>query len=83
MFLEGGHDADVGDGANRLVPENAAIGDGGHIAVENVQVGTADGGGIDPYNDVGWFLDGGIWDVFPGLLAGSVVHQRFHRHLRD
>ena len=34
-----------GDCADRLMAEDPAVGDGGHITVQNVQVGAADGGG--------------------------------------
>ena len=49
--------ADLGDGADRLVPKDAAVGDRGHVTMENVQVGAAYGGGVDPDHDVGRFGD--------------------------
>jgi len=60
------------------VAEDAAIRDGGHIAMQNVQVGAADRGGVNLDHDVGRFPDGRIGDVFPRLLARSVVYEGFH-----
>jgi hypothetical protein len=60
------------------VAEDAAVGDGGHVTVQDVQVGAADGGGVDLDYDVGRFPDGCIGDVFPRLLARSVVYEGFH-----
>ena len=69
--------ADLGDRADGLVAEDAAVGDGGHVAVQDVQVGAADRGGVDLDHDVGRFPDGCIGDVFPRLLARSVVYRAF------
>jgi len=60
------------------VPEDAAVGDGGHVTVQDVQVGAADRGGVNPDHDVGRFPDARIGDVFPRLLAGSVIYEGFH-----
>src|SRR6185369_16380737 len=70
--------ADLGDRAYGLVAEDAAVGDGGHVTVQDVQVGAADRGGVDSDHDVGRFPDGCIGDVFPRLLARSVVYEGFH-----
>ena len=62
--------ADLGDGADRLVAEDAAVGDRGHVALQDVQVGAADRGGVHLDHDVGGFLDGCVGDVFPGFWPG-------------
>jgi hypothetical protein len=74
--------ADLGNRADGLVAENAAVGDRRDITLENVQVGAADRGGVDPYHHVGRVLNCSVGNVFPGLLPGAVIHQRFHGHLR-
>jgi hypothetical protein len=45
--------ADLLDGADRLVAEDAPVGDGGDVALEDVQVGAADGDGVDAHDGVG------------------------------
>jgi hypothetical protein len=45
--------AHLGDGADGLVAEDPPVGHGLHVAVEDVQVGPADRGGLDPDDDVG------------------------------
>ena len=50
----------------------------GDVTVQDVQVGAADRGGVDLDHDVGGFLDRGVGDVFPRLLARSVVYEGFH-----
>jgi hypothetical protein len=45
--------AHLGDGADGLVVEDPPVGHGLHVAVEDVQVGPADRGGLDPDDDVG------------------------------
>ena len=45
--------ADLGDRADGLVAEDAAVGDRGDVALQDVQVGAADGGGVDLDHDVG------------------------------
>jgi hypothetical protein len=70
--------ADFGDGAHRLVAEDAAVGDGGDVTVQDVEVGTADRGGVHPHDHVGRFGDGGVGDVLPGLAARSVVYESLH-----
>ena len=70
--------ADRSNGADRLVAEDAAVRDGGHVTVQDVQVGAADRGGVDLGSGVGESPDGRIGDVFPRLLARSVVYEGFH-----
>ena len=43
--------------AHRLVAEDVALLHGRHVAVEEVQVGAADGGGGDPHDGVARVLD--------------------------
>ena len=49
--------ADRGDRADGFVAEDATGGDFGYITAEDVQIGSADGHGIDPHNRVGGFFD--------------------------
>ena len=49
--------ADRGDRADRLVAQDAAFGHGGDVALQDVQVGAADRGGVDLHDDVGRVLD--------------------------
>ena len=71
----------LSDGADRLVAEDAALGDRGDIALENVQVGAANRGGIDPHHHVGRFLNRRVRNLFPRLLPGPVIDKRLHGHL--
>jgi hypothetical protein len=70
--------ADLGDRADRFVPQDAAVGHRRDVTLQDVQVGTADRRGVDPDHDVGRFGDRGIGNVLPGLAARAVVHQCFH-----
>ena len=45
------------DDADALVPEDPAVGHRRHVALQDVQVGAADGGGRDPDDGVGRLLD--------------------------
>ena len=57
--------ADGLDGADGLVAEDAAVGHRGHVALEDVQVGAADRGGVDPHDRVGAVDDHRVGDLFP------------------
>src|SRR4029077_4285502 len=57
------HDADA------LVPENPAGRHTREVALQDVQVGTADGRGRDPDDGVRGVLDGGPGRLFPRSLA--------------
>ena len=70
--------ADRRDRADRLVAEDAALGHGRDVTGQDVQVGAADGGGVDAYDDVGRVLDRCVGDVVPGLLPGAVVDECLH-----
>jgi hypothetical protein len=73
--------ADRDDGPDRLVAEDATLFDGGHVPLEDVQVGPADGGRVDLDHDVGRVDGLRIGDGFPGLLAGTVIDECLHRLL--
>jgi hypothetical protein len=47
-------------------------------ALENVQVGTADGDRVDPHDHVAVIGDLRVWHLLPGLLAGTVVNEGSH-----
>jgi hypothetical protein len=61
-----------------FVAEDPPVGDRGDVAVQDVQVGAADRGGVDPDDDVGRFPHGGVRDVLPGLVARTVVDECLH-----
>ena len=66
------------DDPDALVPENAPVGHGGQVALENVQVGPADRRGGDADDRVRRLLDRRPRLALPGVLAGTVVDERFH-----
>src|SRR5690349_21848764 len=49
-----------------------------HVAFEDVQIGSADRGGVDPNDDVRRSDDRGILDGVPAALAGTVVDKSVH-----
>ena len=53
----------------------------GHVAVEDVQVGPADGGRVDPHDDVAVVEDLRVGYFFPGLPPGTVVDEGSHSFL--
>ena len=61
--------ADLVDGADGLVAEDPAVGDGGHVAFEDVQVGAADRHRVDAHDRVGVVLDDRVRDFLPALVA--------------
>ena len=70
------------DHADALVAEDASVADGRHVALQDVQVGPADGGRRDADHGVGRLSDGGSWHVLPRATAGPVVDERLHPGLR-
>ena len=62
--------ADLGDRADGLVPEDAPVGHGGDVALQDVQVGPADGGGVDLDHHVRRFLDRASGTSSQALLPG-------------
>jgi hypothetical protein len=71
------------DGADRLVAEDAAVGDSGHISFEDVQVSAADRGGVHLDDDVGGLGRTRVRDGVPGLLARAVIHECLQWDLPD
>ena len=69
---------DLGDRADAFVAEDASLGDGGDVALQDVQVGAADRRGVDPNDHVRRLQDRGIRYLFPRFLAGAVVDERLH-----
>jgi hypothetical protein len=53
----------------------------GHVTVEDVQVGPADGGRVDPHNGVAVVEDLRVRYLFPGLLPGTLVDEGSHGFL--
>ncbi|GAA3246276.1 hypothetical protein GCM10020256_73830 [Streptomyces thermocoprophilus] len=70
--------AGLHDLADRLVSEDGAGADLGDVALEDVQIGSADGDGVDPDDRVGRLLDGRIRHVLPGGAARAVEHIALH-----
>ena len=70
--------ADGLDRPYRLVAEDPSVGHRGNVTLEDVEIGAADGDGVDADDRVGVAQDRWLWRVLPGLLAGSVVHERLH-----
>src|ERR1700694_1046558 len=66
------------NGADRLMTEDGACLHRGHIALEDMQVGAANGGGVDLDDSVGRRLDGRVGDGVPRALSGTVVYECFH-----
>ena len=73
--------ADRFHGADRFVAEDAAVGDGGHVALQDVEVCTADRDGINANDGVGVGLERWVGHVFPCLASGSVIDERTHFEL--
>src|ERR1700686_2122007 len=78
-------DLEVGDAgtgldncAHSLVTKNRARLYGRHIALEEVKVGAADGGGVDLDDGVGRRLNGRVGYGVPGPESGSVIDECFH-----
>ena len=70
--------ADGLDRAHRLVTEDPPIGHRRNVTLEDVQIGAADGDGVDADDRVGVVHDAWAWGLLPSLLTGSVVHERLH-----
>src|SRR5262249_42918216 len=70
--------ADLLNGSHGLVAQDPAVADRGHVPLEDVQVGAADGDRLDPYDDVAIVGDLRIRCFFPGLLTGTVVDEGSH-----
>src|SRR5919198_4665481 len=72
--------AGLDDGADRLVAEDRPGLHLGDVAFEDVQVGAADGRGIDPYDCIRRLLNRRVGLLFPATQAGSVIDERLHRY---
>ncbi len=70
--------ADLVDGPDRLVTQNPAVAHLRQVALENVQVGTADRGRIHLHDNVAVIGDLGVGYLVPGLAAGTVVNEGSH-----
>ena len=70
--------ADRSDRADCLVTEDPSVGHRGHVALEDVQVGTADRGRVDADDRVGAVDDHRCRRPPPMPSSGAVVHERFH-----
>ena len=57
--------ADGLDRADRFVAQNAAVGDGRDVALEDVQIGAADGDRVDPHDGVGVGLQCRFGNLIP------------------
>ena len=70
--------ADVHDGADRFVAEDASGRDGGYVAAQDVQVGAADGDRVHLDDRVTGIDDGWVGNVRPRLVARAAVHHGLH-----
>src|SRR5580693_8814787 len=70
--------ADLVDGPDRLVAQDPAAAHLRQVALENVQVGTADRGRIHLHDNVAVIGDLGIGHLVPGLAPGTVVNEGSH-----
>ncbi len=59
--------------------EDAAFGDRGKVSLEDVEIGSSDGGSGDANNGVKRVLNGGPGMQFPRWLARAVVNQGVHQ----
>ena len=64
--------------ADTLVTKNAAGLAGRHVAFENVQVGSANGGLGDLYDCISRSRNGGHRPLLKRLFAGTLIDKRFH-----
>ena len=70
--------ADRDDRPDPFVPEHPSVGDGRDVAVQDVQVGAADGGGVDLDHGVGRFEQTRVRDLLPRDGVRTVEHERLH-----
>src|SRR5271170_3585038 len=70
--------ADLVDGPDRLVAQDPAVAHLRQVALENVQVGTADRGRIDLHDNVAVIGDNRVGYLVPGLAPGTVVYECSH-----
>ena len=70
--------ADLDDRTDGLVAEDRARRHLGNVSLQDVEVGSADRRHVDADDRVRRVDDHRIRDLFPGPLAGAVVHERFH-----
>ena len=71
--------AHLNDGTDGLVPENASRRRLGNVALQDVQIGSADRGRIHSRDDVAIVFDLRVRDFAPALAARSLVHECVHR----
>ncbi len=80
--MEVGHPlADRLDDTDTLVAQGAPGLDGGHIALEDVQIGAAEGGVGDAHHGIRGMLDARLGFVLPDPLARPVIDECFHGSL--
>jgi hypothetical protein len=70
--------ADLFDYTNPLVAENAAIGHGREISLQNVKIGTANRRHRDAHDGIARILDGRARLVLPCILTWTAIDQGFH-----
>ncbi len=71
--------ADLDDLADRFVAEDGSRAHLGDVPLQDVQVGPADGDGVDPHDGVGGFLEVGIGQILPRGPARTVEYVALHR----
>ena len=48
-----------------------------HVALQDVQIRAADGGGVDAHHHIGLVLDGGVWNVLQDFFPGPWYTRAF------
>lgn len=71
------------DSAHRLVAQDAARFHLRYVALEDVQVGAADGHRVNADDDVRVRFQIWVWHLVPAALAGAVVDECVHEILLD
>ena len=70
--------SDFLDGSDRLMAQDAPVGHGWHVALEDVQIRSADRDGVDADDRIGVGLERWLGHFLPSLLTWAVVHESLH-----
>src|SRR5690606_12604118 len=70
--------SDFFDHADPFMPQDATGRHRRNVALQNMQVGPADGGACDADDGIGRRLDGGYRDFLQGAFAGTAIDDGFH-----
>jgi hypothetical protein len=73
--------ADLLDGADGLMAEDATVRDLWYVPLEDVQVGAADSHRVDSHDGIFWLAELWTSDVFPRVPSRTVIDKSLHRVL--